>query len=564
MGSTTVKELIAKFSADTSGLESGSEKAQRVIGEFSKKAGLALAAAGAAFGALAVKQSLAGDELGKISQKFGVSVEALSRYDHAASLADVSTGELANSFKFMNNSLVDASKGSEASVKAYELLGLKFQDLIRMKPEESFLMIGDALSKIESPALKSALAVDIFGRAGANLLPMFKDGAAGISSAAQEAERFGLAITSVDTAALEAANDAVSKIGSAANGAARQFAVGLAPAVSSTVEALLAGVDAADWFRDSGKNTAATWIFGMESLSKILDATGIVFDELKMKILEATKAGMEFFHMDTSTLQNNMSGLAAQINRDQTNLDLRIAKKGGGYAQGSEGRYVSALAGQKAPRPAARDTANDLKILDALKTKTDDSEKSMKKLGETSKAAASGIDASFLGSARALDGFRQSAMNGIGQIGSALGSLLGGSGGGIRGKLGGIAGDFLGGALQNVVSGTFLGGSGFDLRSGINWNADGGVMSGRSVFPSSQGMQGAGEAGAEAIMPLARINGKLGVVAAGGGGGSVTQNITINAGVSQTVRAEMMRLLPQIKNEAVRAVAEGQARGKTP
>lgn len=57
--------------------------------------------------------------------------------------------------------------------------------------------------------------------------------------------------------------------------------------------------------------------------------------------------------------------------------------------------------------------------------------------------------------------------------------------------------------------------------------AQGGVISSPIAFPLSGGRSGiAGERGAEAIMPLARgADGRLGVVASGGGGPAITINI---------------------------------------
>lgn len=566
MSQTVVKELIAKFSSDTKGLESGSEKAAAVISSFATKSAKALGAVGLAFAALGVKQSLVGDELGKISDKFGVSTEALSRLDHAADLAGVSTQELANSFKFMQGSLSDAVNGSEPARAAYARLGLDFNKLIAMKPEDSFSAIGDAISKIENPALKSATAVDIFGRSGTNLIPLFKDGAEGLRLAEDEAARFGLEISRIDSSQLEAANDAVSKIGSAANGAARQFAVGLSPAISGTIENLLAGVDAADKFREAGSNIGFIWATGIEGLARLKDATILTFDLMKLKILEATKASREFFHLDTAEVQNNISGLQAIINREETLLELRKNFKGADFNQSILKSVVDTSEKGKAARKASPKTdpgADPSRALDLLKSKAGDADSAIKKLGDTGRDAARGIDIGFNGSSKVIDSFRQSALSSVSQIGSALGNLIGGGGGGVRGALGGIAGSLLSSGLSSVISGSFLGGAGFDIFKGINWNANGSVISGRSVFPSAQGMQGAGEAGEEAIMPLTRVNGKLGVRASDGGGG-VVQNITINAGVSQTVRAEMARLLPQIKQEAYRAVTEGQSRGQTP
>ena len=79
------------------------------------------------------------------------------------------------------------------------------------------------------------------------------------------------------------------------------------------------------------------------------------------------------------------------------------------------------------------------------------------------------------------------------------------------------------------------GADGLIMDSGkIKWNASGGIVRRPTIFPLSGGSwAGAGEAGPEAIMPLKRINGKLGVAAAGGG---TTINIINNVGAEVTAQ----------------------------
>jgi hypothetical protein len=48
-----------------------------------------------------------------------------------------------------------------------------------------------------------------------------------------------------------------------------------------------------------------------------------------------------------------------------------------------------------------------------------------------------------------------------------------------------------------------------------------------------------------------------------GGGTTVVQNINISTGVSQTVRAEIAQLMPQIANSAKAAVLDAKQRGGT-
>lgn len=81
----------------------------------------------------------------------------------------------------------------------------------------------------------------------------------------------------------------------------------------------------------------------------------------------------------------------------------------------------------------------------------------------------------------------------------------------------------LGNALSAVLSS--LGATGF-AKGGVVPFADGGVVASPTYFPMGRGLGLMGEAGAEAVMPLARgPDGRLGV--AGGGGSPVTVNVAI-------------------------------------
>ncbi len=97
--------------------------------------------------------------------------------------------------------------------------------------------------------------------------------------------------------------------------------------------------------------------------------------------------------------------------------------------------------------------------------------------------------------------------------------------------------------------------------------ASGGIVKGPTVFPMADGAGLMGEAGPEAIMPLTRIGGKLGVRAAGLGGGSggVVLNIDARgaqAGVAEQIAAVLELRMPDIERRAVAAVSRDRARGR--
>ena len=85
----------------------------------------------------------------------------------------------------------------------------------------------------------------------------------------------------------------------------------------------------------------------------------------------------------------------------------------------------------------------------------------------------------------------------------------------------------LAGSMFGSLAGGLGGLMGF-AKGGVVPFASGGVVSAPTYFPMGGNVGLMGEAGAEAIMPLARgADGRLGVAAAGGGGGvSVVFNVT--------------------------------------
>ena len=74
-------------------------------------------------------------------------------------------------------------------------------------------------------------------------------------------------------------------------------------------------------------------------------------------------------------------------------------------------------------------------------------------------------------------------------------------------------------------------------QNGIQKFAMGGVVNKPTIFPFANGTGLMGEAGPEAIMPLQRAaNGKLGVIASGGGSTNVTVNV--DAGGNASVQGD--------------------------
>ena len=115
-------------------------------------------------------------------------------------------------------------------------------------------------------------------------------------------------------------------------------------------------------------------------------------------------------------------------------------------------------------------------------------------------------------------------------------------------------GNLIGGGLQNLISSILPLENGAAFSSGrVQAFAKGGVVSQATSFPMRGGTGLMGEAGPEAIMPLARgADGKLGVRGGGGGAVQVTMNI------STPDVAGFQRSKAQVAAQYQRALARGQ------
>jgi hypothetical protein len=209
-------ELFADDSKLVRGLKAAQKKLQ-AFGASIRNIGLKMAAIGSAvlaplLGAAKVFSTV-GDSIAKMAKRTGFSVETLSGLAFAASQSGSSIEDLEKGVRRMQRTIVDAATGMASAKEALEMLGLTAEDLQQLSPEEQFRLIADRLAGIQDPTTKAALAMEIFGRAGTQLLPMLAEGAKGIDRLVAEARRLGLVMSKEDAEAAEKLNDAVDKLG---------------------------------------------------------------------------------------------------------------------------------------------------------------------------------------------------------------------------------------------------------------------------------------------------------------------------------------------------------------
>lgn len=154
---------------------------------FSGFGNLIPAALGAGIVGIAKSAIDAADNMRDLSQKTGISVEMLSKLDVAARQSGTNIETVGAALSRFNGRLVEAAeKGSGPTADALNRLGIAATDASgKLKSADTVLLeIADRFAKMPDGPQKSALALDLFGRAGANLIPLLNGGSAAIKDIA--------------------------------------------------------------------------------------------------------------------------------------------------------------------------------------------------------------------------------------------------------------------------------------------------------------------------------------------------------------------------------------------
>lgn len=359
------KELARAQKVTVSQLRAVEREAQRSTASLEKRFGAmgvsirgALAGALAGLSVAAVTAVLRSaidhmDELSKASQKIGIPVEELSKLEYAGKLADVALNDLQTSMAKFSKSLAEIQGGTKNSAgEALKAIGISATDANgALRPTPDILAdIAEKFASYQDGANKTALAIALFGKSGAELIPLLNGGADGLRAAGDEAERLGIVIDTQTAQAAERLNDNLTRITSAGQGFVDRIVGDMLPAISSLSDelvVLLTSADASDW-------TSAAINDFLEQVAATARSTKTDIDNIVAAINAAKSAGTGF-------AQTVVGSSPIDHRADVPTLDLgggaRVPNpyyRGyGTVTPGSAQRY-STPAATIVPRPTAR------------------------------------------------------------------------------------------------------------------------------------------------------------------------------------------------------------------
>lgn len=256
--SITLAALTGSFETDMARASKTTQRRMKEIEKAAKDAGRIIGTAivaGATAAAVALKAAIdRADELSKTAQKIGVTTESLSTLAYAAKLADVELTALQGGLNRLTRAQQGAQEGNEKLVSLFKALGVEFEnaDGTLRGTDETFRDLAKALDRLPDGATKTAAAIELMGRSGANLIPLTKN----LEEAEQRARDLGLELSTETGKSAEEFNDQLEDLKLMVVSLATSVAADLLPDLVDLVTAFSDGIREGGGFAQTGSDIA--------------------------------------------------------------------------------------------------------------------------------------------------------------------------------------------------------------------------------------------------------------------------------------------------------------------
>lgn len=334
---TAVDQTRSAFDSIRGNLAKLGDESNRVKGML---AGLGVSLSVAGFATMIKSAIDAADQLNKLSQKIGISVDALSTLRFAAQLSDVSLETLQKGVKGLSQNIAEANTGIGDGAQVFDALGISVRNADgSMKSTEAVLLqVADVFANLEDGAVKTALAVKLFGKSGMDLIPFLNQGAAGINQLTAEAERLGLKLTTETARSAEAFNDNLTALKASSSSLGIALARDFLPELTNITSAMReaaneAGTLKALWV---GLGGFGNLVFNGTEIKRARDEVARIqelVDSTRKKV-ESGRAPVPFMPFDVkfndqamATLRKNLAQWEQELTAAKQRLDALTSPK---------------------------------------------------------------------------------------------------------------------------------------------------------------------------------------------------------------------------------------------
>jgi hypothetical protein len=249
------------------------------------KWGAASVAAATAVTAALVNQSRkAIDDQAKMARALGGTVDALNSVERAASRAGVSKSEMTQSVGKLNKALGDAIVNGGKSKDALDKLGLSAEQLSKLDVDERLAVIADRMSDMRMSTQQAQRTMMDLGIESNKFATFMQEGGAAIRESRDRLKEYGAAMSDVDAAKVEEANDALGELKIIWDGLVAQFTAKVAPMLTAI----------STMFADAAVEAGGMASIAESAFNKIVNGAGYVLDAINGVRVVAAGARVAF------------------------------------------------------------------------------------------------------------------------------------------------------------------------------------------------------------------------------------------------------------------------------
>lgn len=240
-----------------------------------------------------------GDQLQKMSQKVGIGTESLSALRVEAQLNGVQFGDLGGAMAKLARTATEAATGNMQQAATFKAMGIQVETTSgQMRPMQDILSdTAKRFSSYQDGAAKSALAQQLFGRSGAELIPLLNAlGAQGFGELAKQAAKYNQVMGPEQAKQSQELNDNFTKLGFATSGFANAVLKQLLPGMVQLTDQMAQAAKTTDGYASSAgvvataaKGIVLALIATKEVISAVATSIFAFYDAIASTFSAATR-----------------------------------------------------------------------------------------------------------------------------------------------------------------------------------------------------------------------------------------------------------------------------------
>lgn len=246
----SLREILASFSIDTSGLKKAGAEGHSAIGKLNEnlgKLGTAFAGGIVIEGLKSMVEGLEEQAVGlkKSSAMLGISTQDLQAWQTAARLSGVDVETFNGALKKLEINAGKAAEGGAATGGEFQKLGVHLREDAggpMRNVQEILHDTGMAIAKLPDPMARAEAVTKTFGKAGAAIAPLFMKGEASLKDALAQIEKLGGGLSDDAIEQLEGMHVATTKWDIATTSLKGKLVTAFLPGITSMTEKLTGGI----------------------------------------------------------------------------------------------------------------------------------------------------------------------------------------------------------------------------------------------------------------------------------------------------------------------------------